>query len=77
MSTKTIQLDISNDIFDKVIAFLEILPKSKIKFKMIDNIFTTPKPKKNDKKEVSLQTLQSKSMSKTWDNKEDEAWNEL
>ncbi len=77
MSMQTIQLDISNDIFDKVIAFLEILPKSKIKFKIVDNIFTATAPKKNENKEISLQTLQSKSMGKTWDNKEDEAWNEL
>ncbi|CAA6803500.1 MAG: Unknown protein [uncultured Sulfurovum sp.] len=28
-------------------------------------------------KEVSLQTLQVSSMSKTWENKEDEAWDEL
>jgi hypothetical protein len=42
---QTIQLDISSDIFDKVIAFLEI--------------------------------LQIQSMSKTWNNREDEAWDEL
>ena len=30
MNMQTIQLNISNDIFDKVMAFLEILPKNKI-----------------------------------------------
>ena len=30
MNMQTIQLNISNDIFDKVISFLEILPKNKI-----------------------------------------------
>ena len=30
MSIRTIQLNISSDIFDKVISFLEILPKNKI-----------------------------------------------
>jgi len=75
MNMQTIQIDISSDIFDRVIAFLEILPKSKIKLKMIDNIFVVPK--KSEEQEVSLQTLQSKSMSKTWNNKEDEAWDEL
>jgi len=63
MNMQTIQLDISSDIFDKVIAFLDILPKSKIRLKMVDNIF--------------LKMLQSKSMSKTWDNREDEVWDEL
>ena len=31
MTTQRIQLDISNDIFDKVMFFLENLPKNKIK----------------------------------------------
>jgi hypothetical protein len=35
---QTIQLDISSDIFDRVISFLEILPKTKIKLKKIQNI---------------------------------------
>jgi len=70
MNMQTIQLDISSDIFDKVIAFLEILPKNKIKLNVV--------PKKSEEnQEVSLQMLQSKSMSKTWDNREDEAWDEL
>ena len=30
MNMQTIQLDVSNDIFDKVMAFLEIFPKDKI-----------------------------------------------
>ena len=29
MNMQTIQLNISNDIFDKVMSFLEILPKNK------------------------------------------------
>ncbi|MBU1669303.1 hypothetical protein KKC13_12910 [bacterium] len=33
--------------------------------------------KVSKEKEVTLQTLQSSSMGKTWDNKEDEAWDEL
>ncbi len=32
MYMQTIQLNISNDIFDRVMAFLEILPKDKITF---------------------------------------------
>jgi len=31
MSMRTIQLDISSDIFDKVMSFLEILPKNKVR----------------------------------------------
>jgi hypothetical protein len=30
MNMQTVQLNISNDIFDKVMSFLEILPKNKI-----------------------------------------------
>jgi len=30
MNMQTIQLDISSDIFDKVMSFLEILPKNKV-----------------------------------------------
>jgi len=75
MKMQTIQLDISSDIFDKVIAFLDILPKSKIRLKKIDNVSSLFQ--KSENQEVSLQTLQSKSMSKTWDNREDEAWDEL
>ena len=30
MNMQTIQLNISNDIFDRVMSFLEILPKNKI-----------------------------------------------
>ena len=33
MTTQRIQLDISNDIFDKVMFFLENLPKNKITLK--------------------------------------------
>ena len=31
MNMQTIQLDVSSDIYDKVIAFLELLPKDKVK----------------------------------------------
>ena len=31
MNMQTIQLDISSDIFDKVMSFLEILPKNKVR----------------------------------------------
>ena len=40
---QTIQLDISSDIFDKVIFFLENLPKDKIKLQITDNISTISK----------------------------------
>jgi len=51
MTTHRIQIDVSSDIFDKVIGFLEKLPKSKVKLnlenqnenvqeKEIDDIFT-------------------------------------
>ena len=35
---RTIQLDISTDIFDKVMFFLENLPKDKVKLQIADNI---------------------------------------
>ncbi|HHH18975.1 MAG TPA: hypothetical protein ENK86_00470 [Campylobacterales bacterium] len=34
MTTQTVRLDISNDIFDKVMFFLENLPKNKIKLEL-------------------------------------------
>jgi len=37
---QTIQLDISSDIFDKVMFWLENLPKTKVKLKEIKNIVT-------------------------------------
>ena len=42
---QTIQLNISNDIFDRVMAFLEILPKDKINF-INQNPSKKPKQKK-------------------------------
>jgi len=33
MTMQTIQLDISSDIYDKVMSFLEILPKNKVSIK--------------------------------------------
>jgi hypothetical protein len=68
---QTIQLDISSDIFEKVIAFLEILPKDKIQIKKIDN------QNQIDRENFIFQTLQIESMNKTWDNKEDEVWDGL
>jgi hypothetical protein len=41
MNMQTVQLDISSDIFDRVMAFLEILPKNKIKLNVINN-FSIP-----------------------------------
>ncbi len=40
MNMQTIQLNISNDIFEKVMSFLELLPKNKI------DIVQNSKPKK-------------------------------
>lgn len=34
MTTQTIRLDISSDIFDKVMFFLENLPKNKVKLQL-------------------------------------------
>ncbi|HHH54944.1 MAG TPA: hypothetical protein ENK91_14875 [Bacteroidetes bacterium] len=45
---KTIQLNISNDIFDKVMSFLEILPKNKIV------IIRENEPKEAEEKKESL-----------------------
>ena len=39
MNMQRVQLDISNDIFDKVMFFLENLPKNKIKLNL-DAVFT-------------------------------------
>jgi len=46
MNMQTIQLDISSDIFDKVISFLEILPKNKVRVTMND-VSERPQQKKN------------------------------
>ena len=45
MNMQTIQLNISNDIFDKVMSFLEILPKNKI-YIVKDNKSQKPQTKK-------------------------------
>ncbi len=45
MSMQTIQLNISSDIFDKVMSFLEILPKNKISI-VRDNESKKTQPKK-------------------------------
>ena len=46
MNMQTIQLNISNDIFDKVMSFLEILPKNKIAI-VRENNTEKPQPKKD------------------------------
>ena len=43
MNMQRVQLDISNDILDKVMFLLENLPKSKVKLKIMNNIFTPSK----------------------------------
>ena len=48
MNMQTIQLNISSDIFDKVMSFLELLPKNKI------DIVQNNKPKKPQQKKESL-----------------------
>jgi len=50
MSMQRVQLDISSDIFDKVMFFLENLPKNKVKLNF-DNILN---PKNIQKKEQDL-----------------------
>jgi len=50
MTTQRIQLDISNDIFDKVIFFLENLPKNKITLNFDIS------PKKEKKSDIFSQT---------------------
>ena len=37
MTMKTIELDISSDIFDKVVSFLQMLPQNKVHLKMDNN----------------------------------------
>jgi len=44
MTTQRIQLDVSSDIFDKVMFFLENLPKNKVKL----NFDISPKKEKKD-----------------------------
>jgi len=50
MSMQRVQLDISSDIFDKVMFFLENLPKNKVKLNF-DNVLN---PKNVQKKEEDL-----------------------
>ena len=45
MNMQTIQLDISSDVFDKVMSFLEILPKNKVRVTM-NNLSKKPRQKK-------------------------------
>jgi len=48
MTIQTIQLEISSDIFDKVMSFLEILPKNKVR------VTTNFLPKKPQQQKNSL-----------------------
>jgi len=48
MTMQRVQLDISSDIFDKVMFFLEHLPKNKIKLNF-DNVFNQSFPKVEQK----------------------------
>ncbi len=50
MTTQRIQLDVSNDIFDKVMFFLENLPKNKIRLNFDSS------PKKEKKQDIFSQT---------------------
>ena len=50
MNMQRVQLDISSDIFDKVIFFLENLPKNKVKL----NFETVSNQKNSQKKEQNL-----------------------
>ncbi len=45
MTMQTIQLDISSDVFDKVMSFLEILPKNKVRI-TTNNLSKKTQPKK-------------------------------
>lgn len=75
MNSQRIELDISSDIFDRVVAFLKLLPQNKIKFKSIKNNLIAEKESISE--DTLLQSLQISSMDKTWDNIEDKAWNEI
>lgn len=46
MTIQTIQLEISSDIFDKVMSFLEILPKNKVRVTR-DILSKKPQQQKN------------------------------
>ena len=75
MNTQRVELDISSDIFDRVISFLKLLPQNKVKFKSIKDKYISSK--ESNPKNTSFQSLQMSSMSKSWDNIEDEAWNDI
>lgn len=72
MTTQRIQLDISTDIFDKVIFFLENLPKNKITL----NFDTSPKELKDN--DIFSQTAGILSSQKidplAWQNKIRSEW---
>lgn len=48
MKTQTIRLDISTDIFDKVMFFLENLPKNKVKLQLENRFNQQDTEKKED-----------------------------
>jgi len=50
MTINRVQLDISSDIFDKFISFLEILPSNKIKLIKKDTIYIDNENSLNDDK---------------------------
>ena len=50
MTINRVQLDISSDIFDKFISFLEILPSNKIKLTKKDTIYIDNENSLNDDK---------------------------
>jgi copper chaperone CopZ len=66
---QTIHIDVNDNYLNQVINILESL-----KGIMLEDIKIE---KKNVDENKDLIKAQIKSMSKTWDNKEDEAWDEL
>jgi hypothetical protein len=69
-----ITLKIENEQIENI--FLNEFHSNKDKFfEFIQNSYV--KMKSNDKEELDLINSQEQSMSKTWDNDEDKAWDEL
>ena len=69
-----ITLKIENEQIENI--FLNEFNSNKDKFfEFIQNSYV--KMKSNDKEELDLINSQEQSMSKTWDNNEDKAWDEL
>ena len=57
-----IQLDISRDIFDKVMFLLDNLPKNKVKLKVTNNIFTPFFNEKGNYSETFFNTLRNRNI---------------